>query len=191
MKRTDTAKKCLDVLEKYRIMKDDETKQIVTRNFERLFGDSRVLQSNKDNTRSRVFMLIEKYNINTIHAWFSIGRPTMFVPLEIMLRLAEFLRLDINCLLDDRGDWREEDLTSEQIAMFEEIRKKQFFGERWWKFAEFAQTLSAMENYKSEDEDAKRKQLYNDVMDYFVKVVGYDSDEINMEIDRAVRTVSM
>ena len=191
MKRTDAAKKCLDIMEKYKIMKEDKTKQIVTRNFERLFGDSRVLQNNKDNTRSRVFLLIEKYDINTIHAWFSKSRPTMFVPIEIMCKLAEFLRLDINCLLENRGDWREEDLTSRQIAMYEEIRKRQFFGERWWKFAEFAQALSAMENYETEDEDARRKQLYNDVMDYFVKVVGYDNDDINMEIERAVWTVTL
>lgn len=191
MKRTDAAKKCLDIMEKYKTMKEDKTKQIVTRNFERLFGDSRVLQNNKDNTRSRVFLLIEKYDINTIHAWFSKSRPTMFVPIEIMCKLAEFLRLDINCLLENRGDWREEDLTSRQIAMYEEIRKRQFFGERWWKFAEFAQALSAMENYETEDEDARRKQLYNDVMDYFVKVVGYDSDDINMEIERAVWTVTL
>lgn len=44
-------------------MKENKTKQIVTRNFERLFGDSRVLQNNKDNTKSRVFLLIEKYDI--------------------------------------------------------------------------------------------------------------------------------
>ena len=185
MKRTDLASKYLIIIEKF----DKTTKEILIQNFERVFGDSGRLRNNKDMTRSRIIISCTGCTLNTAQAWFNRGRPNLKMTLEAVCKIAEFMKLDVDCLIMDRGDWHNE-LTSRQVCMFETHRKKQYFGDTWWDFYRFVEDLHKIEFYPEDmTEDGKREQLYSDTMDYFTKVIGYEETEVREDIMKAVNTV--
>lgn len=185
MNRTDLALKYLVVFEKY----EKATQETIIRNFERIFGESGILRHNKDSTRSKIIMRCTGCTINTVQAWFNRGR-SIKMTLRAVCQVVEFLRLDIDCILMDRGDWWEEDLTSRQINMYETLRYKQYYDGTWWRFAEMAKDMNAIELYPENATKAeKAEQLLADMMDYFVKVIGYDLAEVGEDIRKAVNTV--
>lgn len=186
MERTDLARKYLTITEKY----DKTTKEIIINNFERIFGESGRLRNNKDMTRSRVIMSCTGCTLNTVQAWFNRGRKDLKITLEGICKIVEFLKLDVDCLIADRGNWREEDLTNREVCMFETLRKKQYFGESWWNFYQFAEDMHKVEYYPAgASEEIKRDQLYDDMIDYFTKVIGYAEEDVTNNIIKAVNAV--
>lgn len=170
----------------------DTDKDVIIDNFERIFGEAKILIPRKDNTRTEVFIKATGKNRNAIASWFNRSRTNVSFPLLQLCKIAVYLHTDVIYLLENHGDWRcSEKLSARQVEMYKTARKaKQFYSlDFGWNIPLFVQCINSLEDYEGCGENEKKTRLLNDCEMYFKEVVLIFYDEISENIKTEVEKI--
>lgn len=181
------AKNYIDLTEKW----ENTDKLIVINNLERVFGDADVLKRNKDNTRREVLSKITSVDAQTIRAWMNKSRMNVKIPLLKLCMIAEALKMDVDVLLSDRGDWRKEPAINDWlVSVFEKLRMNQYYRlDMGWDIDSFVNDMHKYEMYNGLSEKEKVDALIRDCQLYFEMVVGIKDADIQNKIIKVAEKI--